>query len=245
MKQSGSRKAEIGNPRGAMAEETLPGIDPAAMAAASAVAPDPLTAAILAKHAAGTTLTPQECGKLGAYKRRASGAPVGRPRKDGSPAQPSHPAAALGRPPVAGQPPPEGAGDSLPAPPADPLLISRTVGPVLDRVDKITQGYVRKTTLSIGGNEALASEYCQMAALPAESQALLKELAPVMADGYGVNARNVPTLAVVVTVLGWLVGIGMVIFNLNRLAKDHAKIFEKAAAGPNPIAAPETPPAAN
>ena len=83
-----------------MEEETLPGIDPAAMAAACAVAPDPLTAAILAKHAAGTTLTPQECGKLGAYKRKASGAPVGRPRKDGSPAQPSHaaPAAAAAAP---------------------------------------------------------------------------------------------------------------------------------------------------
>lgn len=224
-----------------MAEETLPGIDQAALAAATAVAPDSLTATILVKHAAGEKLTPQECGKLGAYKRKASGAPVGRPRKDGSPAQPSGATAAAGRSPVAGLAPTEAGDGGLPVPPADPLLISRTVGVVLARMDQAAQTWVKKTVASAGGNDELAREYCAQAALPAESQSVIKDLSPIMAEGYGVNARNFPTMALLITVAGWLFGLGLVMWNLRRLSRDHAAIFAKAAERPYQPAASGAP----
>ena len=146
---------------------TLPGIDPAALSAATAIAPDALTATILAKHSAGEKLTPQECGKLGAWKRKANNDPVGRGNRRIVPgAQPLGPTPAAGGSAVAGLAPDQGAGDGLPVPPADPLLVSRTVGVVLARMDQATQTWVKKSVAAVGGNEDLAREYCAQAALP-------------------------------------------------------------------------------
>lgn len=53
-----------------MGNETQPSGHPLREAAAAAVAPDPVTAGLLAKHSAGEKLSQAEYGKLGAFKAR-------------------------------------------------------------------------------------------------------------------------------------------------------------------------------
>jgi len=101
-------------------------------------------------------------------------------------------------------------------------------------MDQATQAWVRKTVEGVGGNAALAKEFCERAALPAESREVLKELSPIMADAWGVNSKNFPAAALVITLAGWLVGVAMVMINLKQLSRDHARIF---AAKPAPAPA--------
>src|SRR5579862_3867602 len=113
-------------------EPTQPNSPGPGAAAAAAVAPDPLTAEILRKHAANEPLTPQESGKLGWWKKQLN-------KFTGAAPQPNGPAAPTGNAPgVAAVAQNEAPADSLAPVPFERALCERTAAALLNRADAFT-----------------------------------------------------------------------------------------------------------
>ena len=131
---------------------------------------------------------------------------------------------------MAGVAPAGAVDDALPGPPADPMLVSRTAGVVLARVDSGVQAAITRKVRALGGDDKLAGEMVAQAALPQDTKELLSQLAPLAVEAAGGNARNFPMIAFGVAMVGWIVGIVMVFMSLRQLAADQKKILGAAPA---------------
>src|SRR5437762_11413740 len=116
---------------GQPADATGPDRGEVRAAAAAAVAPDPLTADLLAKHSAGVKLTQPEYGKIGAFAAKVK-TWFGPARKDGAPVGSPQPGPAPGHAPAVAALAPAQASDSGLAPvPIDAGLARRTTNALL------------------------------------------------------------------------------------------------------------------
>jgi len=105
------------------------------------------------------------------------------------------------------------------------MLVSRTTGVVLARVDSGVQAAIKRKVRALGGDEKLAGEMVAQAALPPDTKDLLSQLSPIAVESMGGNAQNFPMIAFGVAMVGWIVGIAMVFMSLRQLAADQRKIF--------------------
>lgn len=228
-----------------MGEATESNFDGVRDATAAAVAPDPVTADLLAKHNAGEKLTPQEYGKISWVGRKFPwlaekfGVKTGPPK----PAAPAGDAA-----PVAARPEVEASPGGLAPVPIDSGFVERTTTAILNRTDKIAVrvvgNYARRAAAPITDEtkrHAMVARFERAAALSGDDKELLAELTPACAQAMGVDLRQYP-LAVAASVLGlYVTDLTLLVLELRDLV---AKQEEKSAP-PAPAAAPAaTPPAA-
>src|ERR1044071_1038822 len=160
-------------------------------AAAAAVAPDALTANLLAKHAAGEKLTPRDYGKLGAFKASLKRL-VGKP--DGS-VEPT--AAKSGHGPILGAvSSAPGPAPGMDAPPTDPALIRRTTAAIVKQMDTIARQSIALAAADAGGDAEKLKALDAAAALPPASANLIADTSvdviPDLLERIGVGAHNYP-----------------------------------------------------
>jgi hypothetical protein len=162
-----------------------------AFSAAAAVAPDAITADLLAKHSAGEKLTASEYGKLGAWKSKLKGIFGGTNGAKPEPAT-SRLGASLGLGALA---PGEAPGDGLGAVPPDPALCVRTTAAILRRVDVVTTKYVeREARAAFAGDERKVARFAASAALSADDRQLVADLSPDILSELGIDPGSYPFL---------------------------------------------------
>jgi hypothetical protein len=188
-------------------------------AAAGAVAPDPLTANLLAKHSAGEKLSPAEYGKLGAFKAKLKSLVTGKPAPaPGGGPGPAQPAASVGPPaPVGSLAPAETADGSLAPVPADPRLVQRTTEAVLKTCDGIARRYVTREARAAGADERTVARFDSAAGLPGPAKEMMVETSPDVAALMGLSPETLP----VATFLGglglWATNLWLAVDELRRL----------------------------
>jgi hypothetical protein len=156
------------------------GPDPGAVraAAAGAVAPDAITAELLAKHSAGQRLTQSGYGKVGAWKAKLNkffgngGAAPG-------PAQPG------GLAPVE----------------IDPGFASRTTHALLRRTDAIAGRLLGNAARKAGADDGRVARFERAAAMHPDDKALLADLSPDVLRSLGYDPRHYP-LTVAASIMG-------------------------------------------
>jgi len=202
-------------------------------AAAAAVTPDPVTAELLAKHAAGEKLDASGYGKLGAWKAKLKTFWGG---KDGSGSQ-----SAVRTPPIGNAPAvvalaaSAAASDGLATPPVDPGLCQRTAAAILNRTDAVTVGWVASAARKAGAEGATLERFRGAARLPKDDRQLIIDLAPDIAAELGLDPRKFPLLiAAGVFVAHWA--------NL-WLAVDELKQLRAKQTQPTPPKSSSAPPA--
>jgi hypothetical protein len=210
-----------------MANETPQSGPPLREAAAAAVAPDPATASLLAKHSAGEPLTQAEYGKVGALYAKAKrmvfgnrGAAPG----SGRPGAPTGNAAAVGS--VASDQAP--AGGMAPVP-VDAGLAVRTTAAVLRRCNAITVRWIEGEARRAGAQGQTLDRFRAAAALQADDQQLIAELSPDILAEMGIDVRKFPivTAAAVLGLHGttlWLA-----VDELREMRKERDKEFADRA----------------
>ena len=171
-------------------------------AAASAVSPDPGTAALLEKHAAwkqgqGPRPEPSEFGKLGAWIKKITFGKDGPVPGSSQPGASPGDAAALGAG-SSGQ----ASGDSLAAVEADPAFVERTTLAVLRRTDTIAARYVGNAARRAGATAEQVARFERAAGMREDDKKLIAELTPDAARAAGIDLRHYP-----ITVLGGVVGL--------------------------------------
>lgn len=187
------------------------------------LAPDPALAEILRKHAAGTRLTPQEYGRLGAWKARASGLPIGRPKKSGAPPGSSAPAPALlpRLDPGAMAPgPAEIAG--APTPAVDPDLVRRTTAAILSTCDQAAKALIGNAARQAGADATTQKQFEEAAALQSGPRDLMVQTSPEVIASLGIDASNYPVAAFLSGLGIWAGSLGIAMAKLNTMAKERA-----------------------
>ncbi len=210
-------------------------------AAAAAVTPDPLTAALLAKHSAGERLSPREYGKLGAFAKRVKGwlgatgpapAPAPAPVESGTLARVV---------PVAGLPAPV---DSLDNPPFDPGIVKRTTAAILGSGNTFACRLVTREARKAGADQAQMDRFARSASLPEDTKALMVDVSPDVLAAMGIDPSNYP-LAVFFGGLGlWASNVWLCVDELRAMQKERNGHKDTkpapAAAVPVPALAPGT-----
>jgi hypothetical protein len=186
-------------------------------AAAASVAPDPVTAELLAKHSAGEKLSPAENGKIGAFKARMlrllpgmAGPKSGQVMSKASPGQPagmgadaSVEASAGGMEPVS----------------VDADLVRRTTASLLKSSDQIARRYVGNKARKVTQDEKRLARFDSAVGLPTASQELIADISPEILTSLGMDPRSYP-VTVAVGMLGlWATNIWLVVEELNKLAE--------------------------
>lgn len=190
------------------AQGTQPSFADRAKAAGSACAPDPVTAEILRKHAAGEKLSASERGKLGAYRAKISTKPNGRP--------PKAPVANVDAQTAGqGSPPANGPG----APCVDPDLIRRTTQAILQTCDQIAQRYVSGEAGKAGADKAMQAEFARAAALPDGPRELMVQTSPEVCASVGLDSGNYPVAAFLTGLSIWSANLFLVVNRLEKLQK--------------------------
>lgn len=191
-----------------MDSKTPEGSQPLRDAAASVVAPDTTTAALLAKHSAGEKLSQAEYGKLGAFAAKAKGwfsrksdVPGGQVKPGASPGH----SAAVGS--VASAQASDSGSNSVPI---DSGLAQRTTAAVLRRCNAITVRWIESEARRAGAQDKTLDRFRASAALSPDDQQLIAELSPDILAELGVDVRKFPivTAAAVLGLHGtnlWLV----------------------------------------
>lgn len=220
-----------------MATETqTPGAG-VATAAALAISPDPDLARIIEKHARGEKLQPTEYGRLGAWKARVKGAPMGRPTTKPAPG----PAPALVAPgpvtPGQAQPTPGG----LPGAPAiDPDLVRRTTESILKTCDGIARTWIANEARKAGADDTTARTFESAAALQSGPKDLMVQTSPEVLASLGVDSSNYPVAAFLTGLSIWSGSLLMAVGQL-RSMQEQRKAKEAKAAAPAPAPAAPTP----
>jgi hypothetical protein len=190
-------------------------------AAAAAVAPDAVTAELLAKHAAGEKLTQPQYGKLGAWKSKL-GSLFGR-KGNGSPG-PAQPASSSGHPaPVAALAPAEASDSGLAAVPIDAALARRCTAIVLARCDSVAVRYVGTAAWKAGVEGEALERLVRGAALSKDDKALMVEISPDVFESLGINPRNFPVALFLGTLGVWATDLWLVVEEIKGLKKPAAK----------------------
>jgi hypothetical protein len=211
-----------------MAVPTQSGSATPGAAAAAAVAPDAVTAELLAKHAAGEKLTPAGYGKLGAFKASVKKL-VGRSDVAAKPATPS-----IGNVPLVGTvAPAQASGDSLAVPAADPALVQRTTGAVLKQLDGLARRYVTRAARNTGADDKTVARFDSAAALPPASHELMTEVSPDVAAAFGIDPRYYPVTAFIGALGMWGTNLWLVVDELKALQRSQRVEALKAQANEN------------
>ena len=223
-----------------MADQTPENSPDFRTAAAASVTPDDLTAKILAKHAAGQPLTPQESGKLGWWRSqlnrltRKPGAPGAAPGQ----AQPG--AAGGNAVSLAAMVSGEAPADRLAPVPCDPRLVQRTTAALLKSGDNIARRYVAREARKAGADDKALGRFDSAAALPAATQELMVETSPDVLAAMGMDPRNYP-MVVFFGALGlWGTNLWLCVDDLKRMQEEKKKA-ETATAAAAPAPAPAQP----
>ena len=216
-----------------MATEALRDSLPVAQAAASAVAPDPITADLLAKHSAGQKLTPSEYGKLGAFKAKLKAVFGGKGGPPGPGTQPAQPTAGLGHPPGVGPlAPGETSPDGLPAVPPDPRVVQRTTDAIIKAVDGIARRKIVTEARKAGADDKTANRFDSAAGVPVAAKDMMVETSPDVVAALGLDPKNYP----IATFVG---GLGLWATNL-WLCVDELRALRPPAPKPEPKPEPAT-----
>lgn len=172
-------------------------------AASAAVAPDPVTADLLARHSAGEKLTQPEYGKVGAWKARLKAIWNGT-GKNGPAVGPDQPEAVPGHAPVVAPLAPAEAPDGGLAPvPIDAALARRTTAVVLTRCESIAVRYVGNAARKVGAKSEDVARLERAAALSKDDKALMVDLAPDVCTSMGLNPRHFPVAVFFGTFGAW------------------------------------------
>lgn len=186
-------------------------------AAANAVAPDPITAELLAKHAAGEKLTQPQYGKLGAWKSKL-GSLFG--RKSNGDAGPAQPGPAPGNAsPVATVAPAEAADGGLAAVPIDAALARRCTAIVLTRLDNIAVRYVGTAARKAGVDGEALVRLERGASLSKDDKTLMVDISPDVFVALGLNPRNFPIALFVGTLGAWASDLWLAVEEIKSLKK--------------------------
>jgi len=154
-----------------------------ARAAAEAVAPDALTAAILEKQARNEPLTPQESGKLGAFRamlKRASQAVGWKPGAAVS--APGPIAGPAGNAPLGQMAPCDAPGDRMALVPIDPDLGARTTNAILTKGNSAAVRWVHKSANACGVTGKELTDLLSASNLSKDDRALIADLAPAILE---------------------------------------------------------------
>lgn len=202
-------------------------------AAASAIAPDPESAKLLERHAAGEKLTSQEYGRVGWIRSRLRGFLSGKSNSNGEPAKPgAQPGNASAVATVAPAAPPDSSG--MPVQP-DADLVKRTTGTILTLSDSIARRYVARVARKAFANQKQIDRLDRAAALPSDAKTLMVEVSPDALASIGLDPRRYP-LTVFLGALGmWGGTVLLAVEELKEeIAKERASQLQAAQARPDP-----------
>lgn len=189
-------------------------------AAATAISPDPVTADILRRHAAGQKLTPSEGGKLGAFKRKLKSAlGVGSPeRPEPNPFSPS-----AVRIPVASVASVETSIGGLPPVPVDAGFARRTAIVTLNKLDGVASAWLTREAraANITGN-ALA-DLTSKASLANDDKQLIGDLAPDICAELGIDPRKSPLLVAGAVLAAHGASLLMAVMEIREMKEKDAK----------------------
>jgi hypothetical protein len=219
--------------------------------AASAVAPDPKTAELLEKRAAGHKLTPGEYGTLGAFARWLKNG-LG---KGGAAAQPAGTASPAGKSPaVAAVAPGQAPADSLEPVEIDDGLCQRTAAALLTRADTAIVGKVDREAratcdalkLIDAEREKILTRFRRSSGLSAGDQRLIVDLSPDVCRELGIDPRQFAlwTVGGVLGLHAW--NIWQAIDELKELRRERPTASEPARtptdpSAPKPTLTPKAP----
>ncbi len=184
-------------------------------ASANALAPDPLTAELVAKHAAGEKLTQQQYGKVGAWKAKLRTLFSGKGNGDVGPAQSAPPPGHAA--PVATVAPAETSGDGLVAVPIDAALARRTTAAVLARCDSIAIRYVGNAARQVGATGETLARLERAAALSKDDKTLMIEISPDVFAALGINPRHFPVAVFLGTFGAWATDLWLAVHEIKNL----------------------------
>ncbi|HEV2210078.1 MAG TPA: hypothetical protein VG167_14960 [Verrucomicrobiae bacterium] len=186
-----------------MADPTQEAGQTLAEAAAGAVAPDPLTAELLAKHSAGQPLTPSQYGKLGAFAKRLKAAVGLGGANPGAGPAPAGPGAAPG---VGTVPPDQAQAGGVAPVPVDPLVIKRTTAAILKGGETLAQRYVSRAARATGANDQTVGRFVSSASIPQVTGQLVTDVSPdaaqMLGEMLGVEDLRLYPVAAAVAALG-------------------------------------------
>lgn len=174
-----------------MAEEAPVDSGNAREAAAAAVAPDALTADLLAKHSAGEKLSPAEYGKLGAWKARLKAVFGGKSGNGAEPA-PAPTVATRDTARLVALPTGQATADGLAPVPIDPGLVERTTAAILNRCDAFTRRWIEGEARKAGAAGATLDRFRVAAGLPPADRQLIVDLSPDIWAELGIDPRQFP-----------------------------------------------------
>lgn len=201
-------------------------------AAATAIAPDPGTADLLARYAKGEKLTPQENGKLSWVGRKFPWLA----QKFGVTPKPAQPGAAPGGPAAVGAgEPAEAAGDGLGPVEIDSGFAERTTTAVLRRADSIAQRVIGNAAREAGAAPELVARFERAAAMSSADKEVISETIPACFQASGADLRKYPFW-----VLGGVLGmyatdLTLLVMELREMKKE--KLAKEAERAPTPAAA--------
>ena len=162
--------------------------------AAAAVAPDPITAEILRKHALHETLTPSERGKLGVHRARLAGKLGRPPGSGGGPGSRNAPPSAGLRPLAPGLAAPSTV-EALPRPPVDPALVRDFFASVLGLVDSVAQTWIETKAKGVNIDGPGQKAWREAVALKEVPRRLMVDNSPAVVELLGVDAAHLPVAA--------------------------------------------------
>lgn len=194
----------------------------ARIAAANAVAPDALTAAILAKHSAGEKLSPSEWGTFGAWKKKLSSVFGGKGDAAGGLVKPGP--AAGHAPGVATVAAGQASADGVDAVPIDAGLVRRTTDTILTRFESIARKAVTNAAREANAPSEQIDRFDRAVSLPKDHRALMVDLAPDVAASMGLNPRHYP-LGIFLGTFGlWATDIWLVVQEVKALKIEPKKV---------------------
>jgi len=207
---------------------STPGKGPGS-AAANAVAPDPLTADLLKKHAAGEKLTPADYGKLGAWKAKLKSLVTGGgrppvPATAAASSSPALPPPGTG-PVVASNPAPDGSAGSAPV---DPDLVRRTTAAILTTCEGIACSWIVTEARKAGADEITARQFERAAALQQGPRELMIQTSPEVLASMGVNAGNYPVTAFLTGMGVWAGSLMVAVNKLKAMQEERQRLAPAA-----------------
>jgi len=212
-----------------MAEDTKPVSQPFGEAAAQAVAPDAVTATLLAKHTAGDKLTASEYGKLGAFAAKAKAKIFG-PGKSSQPAGHTQPGPG-GAVAVGALSPGQASGDGLPAVPPDPRVVQRTTEAIIKACDSLARRKIATEARKAGADDRTANRFDSAAGVPAAAKDMMVETSPDVVAALGLDPSTYP-IATFIGGLGlWATNLWLCVDELKALQRKKTE-DEKPAAAP-------------
>jgi hypothetical protein len=178
-----------------MAETPLPNGQPDSVGQSDAVAPDSVTAEIMRRHAAKERLTPQEYGKLGAFRSRLARLGqklVGNPSPGVPGPQPASGPVPLapGGPALGGADPAETQGDGLADIGIDENLVRNTTSGILSALDETAQAMITAAAYEAGADEGTALKLEKAVALRPGQKSIMVETSPAAVAAMGVDPKK-------------------------------------------------------